>query len=395
MEKNTYYNMVKKIGTIEEFSRLTGLGIDIIANRIKNGRQVPQSVIETLSYGANTSDRKEQESYVQEALAQRQERETVKELKKQVRFLTNALDESLKANSFKNYVSKSSVNINWKSDKTKTNSTIPVLFSSDFQAGEVIDFEYFGNSNFFNKKIFADRYMSMINQFIDISMQKGSHEGCFYLRGGDCISGGIHGELKDTDDMTNVEAASYVAHLESEGIKKLIDAFGKVFVISIPGNHGRIQNVSGMGNRNKQYVEHNMETIIAELIAAKFTGNDKVNFSIPKDGRAIFDIYNLKFLMTHGDRMPGGSGPKGVSTGHEKEILYYSNKGIHVDQVLSGHYHTSMRLPTGFSNGTLAGFGEYARDLGCRFDYPKQWMFIVEDNKLKGKITFATEIMLG
>lgn len=277
----------------------------------------------------------------------------------------------------------------------------PILFTSDFQCGEVIKPEEIDGLNSYNMDVFHDRYRSLVDSVIDIADNhtgRAVFDGIYYLRGGDAISGGIHAELKDTDDLTAVPAIRYLRQLEREGIKRLKDRFGKVRVISIGGNHGRTMGPWGLKSRSKGYTEHNFETLLAWWLASTFEDDPDVEFITPSSGEAFFEVAGWNFLLSHGDRMGsrGGAGFVGpaatIARGHQKLLQNWAASGRLVDYVLTGHLHTSLKLQHGYSNGSLAGYGEFARDIRAVPDAAKQWLLFV--NRKRG-VSQAFEVQVS
>ena len=119
---------------------------------------------------------------------------------------------------------------------------IPVLLFSDPQWGETISAENMDGINEYNVAIAEARYRKLIERAVDISFEhlpRNRYEGMIYLRGGDMVSGDIHQELRETNELCGVESIRSLVAAETWGIKKLVDAFGSVHVVSVPGNHGR------------------------------------------------------------------------------------------------------------------------------------------------------------
>ena len=206
--------------------------------------------------------------------------------------------------------------------------------------------------------------------------------GIVYLRGGDAISGDIHDDLRETNDLSSVPAVMCVVAEEAAGIEKLADKFGKVTVISGPGNHGRTTHKP----RSKAYVNLNYETLIAYMLEREFKNDKRVTFITPQSGEAYFSIYNTRFLMTHGDRIGsrGGQGFIGpvatIARGVHKTRKQYASIGKPVDYMLIGHFHEPMWIPFCCVNGNLAGFSEYARDLRVEPGPPSQELFFVNED---------------
>lgn len=259
-------------------------------------------------------------------------------------------------------------------------SLTPVLFTSDFQCGEVVRPDEIDGINEYNQDIFCQRYQTMIEKTIMLATENtGATEfpGLIYLRGGDAISGEIHAELAETNDLSAVPAARLVFQQEREGIRRLRDRFGRVRVISLPGNHGR----TTFKPHAKGYTERNFELLISWWLAESFQDEPNITFWTPKSADALFDVEGWNGLLSHGDRMGsrGGQGFIGpaatIARGHQKLFQNWTATGSRVDFILTGHLHTSLKLERGYANGSLAGYGEYARDLRALPDAAKQWLF--------------------
>ncbi len=279
----------------------------------------------------------------------------------------------------------------------KQNTLTPVIFTSDMHVGEVIRGDELEGINSYSPEIFCERYTRMIDKAIALATENtGATDfpGCVYLRGGDAISGEIHDELADTNDLSAVPAVRLAQRMEREGIRRLRDRFGRVRVISVPGNHGRTTEKP----RSKSGTSHSYETLLAWWIADFFDGDDRVTFWTPPGNDAFFKTAGWNMLLTHGDKMgsKGGAGFVGpaatIARGHQKLFQNYAQTGRIPDVILTGHLHSSLRLATGFSNGAMAGYSEYARDIRAMPDAAKQWLLMVHE---KHCVSHAFELILS
>ena len=260
---------------------------------------------------------------------------------------------------------------------------VPVLFTSDFQWGETIrGTDLPGNVNDYSPAIARQRYRTLVNKTIEISRRyTGSkYPGLIYLRGGDAISGDIHDDLTESNAQSAIPAILDCAAEEAAGIQKCVDEFGQVVVISVPGNHGRTTKKP----RSKHYADLNYETVLAYILEREFAGNKNVTFYTPQNGDAYFPIYDIAFLLTHGDRIGarGGTGFIGpvavVAKGVQKVRQQYAALGFPIDYVLMGHFHTPTWLQNACVNGCLAGFSEFASSVMRAVPAPpSQWLFFV------------------
>lgn len=263
----------------------------------------------------------------------------------------------------------------------KTSPGIPILLTSDFQWGETVAAREMDGINAFNINIAEERYQRLIDRTIDLThshMVKPDYQGLIYLRGGDMISGDIHQELRETNDLQSLPAVRSLVNNEIEGLRQLRAKFKRLRVISVPGNHGRTTHKP----QSKRYAETNYDTLSAWMLEQWFQakGDDGITFHTPESGDALFSVLGWQFLLTHGDRIGsrGGTGFIGpsatIARGMKKLRDYYAELGQLIDYILCGHFHTRLELEYGFSNGCLPGASEYARDGRFIPKPPSQWL---------------------
>lgn len=274
---------------------------------------------------------------------------------------------------------------------------IPLLFTSDFQWGEVIDSNEMGGLNAYNRHIASERYRRLIERTIELctTHHAGPKPPCFYyVRGGDAISGEIHDELERTNDLLSGPALRDLAEHEAWGIGRLADAFGRVVVISVPGNHDRATKKP----QSKSYVQTSFDAILSWHLEAHFRDDPRVAFLTPKEPDALFRVHNTTVLVSHGDQIGAGGGQgfigpaASITRGMKKLADYYSSIGVNIDVILLGHFHTSLKLEYGFSNGCLPGYSEFARKFRLRPKPPTQWLLHIHP---KRGIVSQREVMVG
>lgn len=291
--------------------------------------------------------------------------------------------------------------VRWKLDRKRgaPKRELPILFTSDHQAGEVIDPAALGGLNAYNLDIYRARYRRLIETTINIvTRHHGGADQIVYLRGGDTISGGIHEDLAETEVPAPVQCVAAIEE-EAAGIRHLADAFGRVTVISTPGNHDRTTRKP----RSKNYTLNSFELLIAYAIEAQIARDpkyrDKVRFLSNPAGEVYFDLFGWTNLLTHGDRIGsrGGQGFIGpaatILRGAKKVRDQYGSVRASVDFLWLGHFHYPMDVDEGvIVNGTLAGLSEYARDLRVKVGPPSQKLYFMHpDHGLTVKRTIHVE----
>lgn len=262
---------------------------------------------------------------------------------------------------------------------------LPMLFTSDFQAGEVIRPDDLEGMNEFNSDILAQRYQLMIDKTIMLATKyvgAADFPGIYYLRGGDVISGEIHADLAETNDLAAIPAIRKVYQLERAGIRRLKARFGRVRVISVDGNHDRITDKPrSKGNR------FSIGRFLSWWLESAFEDDPNVEFVTPSSPDVLFEAEGWPVLMSHGDRMgsKGGGGFIGpeatIIRGHHKLFADWSAAGHPPRLILTGHFHTSLRTVRGFANGSIAGYSEFARDLRAIADAARQWLIFMHERE--------------
>lgn len=289
----------------------------------------------------------------------------------------NSLFEGL--NDFK-YIPKSIPNFH------KLNSTVngvPVLMLSDLHYGEVVNPAEVGYVNQYNSNIASRRINYVVDEAISIVKNdwKAYRPEWFVLALiGDIVSGTIHDELAESNDRRIITAVLEVTDILIYQIEKIKHEFGKVYVPCVVGNHGRLHKKF----RAKGQVEENYEYMIYKSIERHFNNDKDVVIQVSETPDLRFDIFNKRFLLTHGNTLGGGGG--GIAgilpllyRGNYKKQERATSINNSYDTLLIGHYHQSLFLGKVICNGTTKGVDEYALNLlNIPFEKPSQNLFIVD-----------------
>lgn len=263
---------------------------------------------------------------------------------------------------------------------SEANGALPCLFTSDFQAGEIINSSQMRGVNAYDLGIFRARYDDLIAQACSLTELRGYTGPFLYLRGGDSISGRLHVDTQLSGEAPTPVQVLAVIEAEVSGIASLVERYGQVTVVSVPGNHDRVlaKPVS------KDYTLNSFELIIQWALRARFESDDRVRFVSHDSGDVLFSHGRINYLLTHGDRIGtrGGQGFIGAAApiirGAKKVRDQYLGEGVRVDVVCMGHHHSPLYEEGVVCNGSLAGFSQYARDLRFRPTPPAQTMLFLD-----------------
>ncbi len=177
--------------------------------------------------------------------------------------------------------------------KSLKSPEVPVTFWSDWHAGEVVSRAETNGINEFNSKILEQRVRRLVETTIDLCVNHGpgKYPGVVVNLGGDFISGGIHPELAKTDDATSIQSALHVRDLLIWALGQMADAFGRVFIPCVAGNHGRNTHKP----EYKKTVYQNFDWLIYQMLAKHFQGDKRLVFYIPASNEAHYQVYGVKY----------------------------------------------------------------------------------------------------
>lgn len=267
------------------------------------------------------------------------------------------------------------------SKKETARATLVACFS-DFHFGEVVEPSEMNWYNAYDPKIaelrirrFFERTVLMARQYL----AGVKYDGIVLASLGDTISGDIHDEYRETNELSNFEAVPEVLPLIEAGIAMLLEEFGKVHYVGVPGNHPR----DSRKPRYKKRSAHNADTMISKLLARRFEGEEAVTFDVPDAFSADFQVYETRFRAEHGDEATGGKGIQGamlpIALRTHRVRTQAEAEGRPFDVLLMGHWHQYMSVPSkGFLvNGAGKGYDEYARGKAFEPEPPQQALMVV------------------
>jgi predicted phosphodiesterase len=159
-------------------------------------------------------------------------------------------------------------------------------------------------------------------------------------------------------------------------ISVLADTFGAVFLPCVSGNHDRDTKKIWAKNRNHT----SFCWLLYQFLAIAFANDPRVTFYIPDGSDAMYRIYGLRYLVTHGDQFRAGDsiiGPVGpITRGEQKKLARNSAVGQEYDVMAFGHWHKRMLSARLRGNSSMKGYDEFAAQNNYGFEPPSQnfWM---------------------
>ena len=243
-----------------------------------------------------------------------------------------------------------------------------VLFLSDLHWGERIALEAMDGLNSYDLAIARARLARWFATVGDLATRHWSGPPparLILILGGDLVSGEIHAELAKTNEAKALPATRDLASHLATGVLALRSRLVcPIDIVSLAGNHGR----ATLKPESKEAAETSYDNLVSDFLEMSLCGRPGVTFYVPASVDALFSVYGWRVLATHGDRIGsrGGQGFIGpaatAARGMKRISMDYAARGVHLDLILMGHFHTPLQLEEGFVNGCLGGPSEYSRD---------------------------------
>lgn len=268
----------------------------------------------------------------------------------------------------------------WAATTGKGHTTgVPTLFLSDIHYDEVVLANQISHVNAFTRTIANRRLKMLFTKTLDLlvhHMANPKYEYFVLNLGGDCLSGLIHEELRETNECPIAQSIMALTDQLVAGITMLLEQFPRIIVNCVVGNHGRFDKKPRMKNRAYE----NYEWLLYQFVAKHFHEYRDIVFTIADGADCPYTIYSTRFLLTHGDQFKGGSGIAGALSPLMLGDARKRKRAIAIDQpfdyLLMGHWHTLWMAKGIIVNGSVKGYDEYAFQSNFDFEIPQQWMFI-------------------
>lgn len=261
----------------------------------------------------------------------------------------------------------------------KDSPLVPITLWSDFHWGEVVDPAQINGVNEYNVKIARGRFKKLVELTTYLLTQhvtNPDYPGIVVPMMGDMVSGSIHEELSETNELSMPETVADLAEILIWGLRALADTFGTVYVPCVVGNHGRLAKKP----RAKGAPTESWDWMVYKMVEMNLLDDDRIMIDISRSLDLQFRVYDSVYNVTHGDQFSGGGGIAGPYTPWMRGDLKKRRRQETVDQgydvLLMGHWHTLQYLKSLICNGSVKGYDEYAFRNNFDFEPPKQALFL-------------------
>lgn len=258
------------------------------------------------------------------------------------------------------------------------NEVTAVIVASDWHIEEPVDASTVNYMNEFNLEIAEQRvhrFMQNAAKLVNMFAKSSNLRHAVLALLGDFITGSIHEELAETNQLAPVEAAIAVKNYLLSTIEYILENtdLDSLTVVCKVGNHGRITkkcyNATELGN--------SLEYFVYDAIYHYYLNSDVVNVIVEDSYHTYLDVYDYTIRFHHGHRLSYNGGVGGLHIPVNKAIASW-NRGIKADLDVFGHWHQWVPTDTFICNPSLIGYNAYAIGIKAPFEPARQSFFLVD-----------------
>lgn len=262
-----------------------------------------------------------------------------------------------------------------------------IAMASDWHSEEPVSAAKTNDLNAFDLDEFEARACRFFTNLVRLVRKEGAAVDIRNLvlwLGGDFITGSLHDDTTQANQLGPVDAITNVQRVIAKGIETLLSALPDV-QLTIPcsaGNHSRMTHKQMI----KSEQENSLETLMYRSLAQIFAKEPRVKFILPQGYHTYLDVHGKVLRFHHGHNIKYGGGVGGITIPVNKAIAQW-NKSRVADLDIFGHFHQRMDGGNFLANGSLIGFNEFALAIKAGYEPPQQ-QFALIDSK-HGKTVVA------
>lgn len=196
--------------------------------------------------------------------------------------------------------------------------------------------------------------------------------------GGDLITGYIHPELEESNQLAPLPALRFAREVIGAGIRMLLaeTPLERIVVPCSHGNHGR----TTVKPRISTGAENSYEHHLYHALATDFADEPRVTFVISRGPLLYLDVYDMTIRFTHGDAVKYGGGVGGITIPINKAIAGWdSTRRAHL--TCMGHWHQYLSGQRALVNGSLIGHSPFADWIKAQFEPPRQAFTLLDSRR--------------
>ena len=274
--------------------------------------------------------------------------------------------------------------------------SVAVVLLSDWHSEENVTLAQTSGRNSFNLEICKERVVRCfqgVQRLWEINNRDTGIRTMIIALLGDFISGSIHADLAEGNNLPPADAIYNAQNLIQSGIQFLLDNTDveEFLVVCHSGNHGRMtheqRHATEAGNSLEQFMYLNLRDLFAKEPRVKFQVAEGYHsyVNVFSDGPG----YKIRFHHGHNLRYSGGVG--GIYIPVNKAVNEW-NKLNPARLDCFGHFHQRVVGGNFVCNGSIIGYNAYATSIKAAYERPAQSFFLI--NKKFNEVTISAPIFV-
>lgn len=195
---------------------------------------------------------------------------------------------------------------------------------------------------------------------------------------GDLMSGYIHEELLEGNQLSPVETALWLRPRIRDGIATLLAELD-LRTLAIPwsyGNHGR----TVQKKRIATGAENSYEWMLGRMLQDDLADDKRVVFDVSPCPHQYVRAYDYTLHFHHGDSLKYAGGVGGLGIPLLKAVPAWDEvRYAHYHHV--GHWHQLRDFGRALVNGSLIGHGPYSSWIRAPFEPPQQLFYLLDSKR--------------
>lgn len=264
---------------------------------------------------------------------------------------------------------------NWgRKSAARRGAATAIAVMSDWHIEENIEARTVNGRNEFNPDIASRRIKRVaekLPEYVDryVPMAKEIYLALI----GDFITGYIHEELEESNNMSPAQAVLLTQdHIASMIQMLLRETKLRIIIPTCHGNHGRTTKKKRIATSYK----NSFEWLLYHQLA-RYDWGPRVKWKIGDGYHNLVEIMDRTVRFHHGDAINFQGGSGGITIPVNKAIAQW-NKSGHADLDVFGHFHQGLDHFNWVANGCLIGWSAFALSIKAEYQPPSQ-SFIVFD----------------
>jgi hypothetical protein len=270
-----------------------------------------------------------------------------------------------------------------------------VFVWSDWHIEERVYSEQVSNKNEYSLAIADRRFLNLLHggmAWYKIESQKTSIKTIILALLGDFITGSIHEDLAEGNQLAPADAIHKAYSMIVSGIRYMLENTPKDVSFVIPchsGNHGRMTKEQRIATESGNSLEYFMYLMLRDY----FDDEKRIRFVVQPGYHSYVRFFEGAFetRFHHGHQINYQGGVGGITIPVNKAISQW-NKARFVNLDVFGHFHTRFDGGNFIANGAMIGYNAYAVSIKASFEKPSQTFFLI--NREYGEKTVVAPIFV-